>query len=100
MEQDRHVTRGDAERGGDVLAVDLVQHPQCHHGPLHLAERGDAAAQPDLILGRRQQLLDGAWGPDWFGDERTVDVHVRQLRKKLGDDLPLATVWGVGYRLG
>ena len=48
----------------------------------------------------RQQLLDGAWGPDWFGDERTVDVHVRQLRKKLGTDLPLATVWGVGYRLG
>jgi DNA-binding response OmpR family regulator len=48
----------------------------------------------------RQQLLDGVWGPDWFGDARTVDVHVRQLRKKLGTDLPLATVWGVGYRLG
>jgi DNA-binding response OmpR family regulator len=48
----------------------------------------------------RQQLLDGVWGPDWYGDERTVDVHVRQLRKKLGDDLPIATVWGVGYRLG
>jgi DNA-binding response OmpR family regulator len=48
----------------------------------------------------RQQLLDGVWGPDWYGDERTVDVHVRQLRKKLGDELPLATVWGVGYRLG
>ena len=48
----------------------------------------------------RQQLLDGVWGADWYGDERTVDVHVRQLRKKLGDDLPLATVWGVGYRLG
>lgn len=48
----------------------------------------------------RQQLLDGVWGPGWVGDERTVDVHVRQLRRKLGDDLPLATVWGVGYRLG
>ncbi|MHB8681907.1 MAG: response regulator transcription factor [Acidimicrobiales bacterium] len=48
----------------------------------------------------RRQLLDGVWGPDWYGDERTVDVHVRQLRKKLGDDLPLSTVWGVGYRLG
>jgi DNA-binding response OmpR family regulator len=47
----------------------------------------------------RQQLLDGVWGPDWYGDERTVDVHVRQLRRKLGTDLPLATVWGVGYRL-
>lgn len=48
----------------------------------------------------RQQILDGAWGPDWFGDVRTVDVHIRQLRKKLGSDLPLATVRGVGYRLG
>ena len=48
----------------------------------------------------RQQLLDGVWGHGWFGDERTVDVHVRQLRKKLGPGLPLATVWGVGYRLG
>ena len=52
-----------------------------------------------LALSRRQ-LLDGAWGADWIGDERTVDVHVRQLRKKLGDGLPLVTVWGVGYRLG
>jgi DNA-binding response OmpR family regulator len=52
-----------------------------------------------LALSRRQ-LLDGAWGTDWVGDERTVDVHVRQLRKKLGDALPLDTVWGIGYRLG
>ena len=47
----------------------------------------------------RRQLIDGVWGPDWYGDDRTVDVHVRQLRKKLGDDFPLTTVWGVGYRL-
>jgi len=48
----------------------------------------------------RRQLIDGVWGPEWEGDDRTVDVHVRQLRKKIGDDLPLATVWGTGYRLG
>jgi DNA-binding response OmpR family regulator len=48
----------------------------------------------------RQQLLDAVWGADGYGDERTVDVHVRQLRKKLGPDLPLAKVWGIGYRLG
>jgi DNA-binding response OmpR family regulator len=48
----------------------------------------------------RQQLLDGVWGADWYGDERTVDVHVAQLRKKFGPDFPLATVWGVGYRFG
>ncbi len=48
----------------------------------------------------RQQLLDLAWGVDWIGDPRTVDVHVRQLRRKLGDDLPLVTIRGAGYRLG
>jgi DNA-binding response OmpR family regulator len=47
----------------------------------------------------RQQLLDGAWGLDFTGDARTVDVHVRQLRRKLGAGLGLSTVWGVGYRL-
>ena len=52
------------------------------------------------IVRTRQQLLDAVWGAGWFGDERTVDVHVRQLRRKLGDALPLATVWGVGYRCG
>jgi DNA-binding response OmpR family regulator len=51
-----------------------------------------------LVL-TRKQLLDGVWGPEWYGDDRTVDVHVRQLRKKLTDEFPLATVWGVGYRL-
>jgi DNA-binding response OmpR family regulator len=57
------------------------------------------AANQGLVY-TRQQLLDAVWGPGWYGDERTVDVHVRQLRKKLGDALPLKTVWGVGYRCG
>jgi DNA-binding response OmpR family regulator len=52
------------------------------------------------IVFSRQQLLDAVWGTGWFGDERTVDVHVRQLRRKLGDALPLTTIWGVGYRCG
>ncbi len=56
------------------------------------------AAHRGLALSRRQ-LLDGVWGDGWIGDDRTVDVHVRQLRKKLGDALHLETVWGVGYRL-
>ncbi|MYA84248.1 MAG: response regulator transcription factor [Acidimicrobiaceae bacterium] len=51
-----------------------------------------------LALSRRQ-LLDGVWGYDWVGDERTVDVHVLQLRKKLGETLRVTTVRGVGYRL-
>jgi len=51
-----------------------------------------------LALSRRQ-LLDGVWGYDWVGDERTVDVHVLQLRKKLGTALRVTTVRGLGYRL-
>ena len=51
-----------------------------------------------LALSRRQ-LLDGVWGYDWVGDERTVDVHVLQLRKKLGNALRVTTVRGLGYRL-
>ena len=47
----------------------------------------------------RAQILSAVWGYDYFGETRTVDVHVRQLRKKL-DGLALETVWGVGYRLG
>jgi DNA-binding response OmpR family regulator len=46
----------------------------------------------------RSQILQAVWGYDYFGETRTVDVHVRQLRKKL-DGLPLETVWGVGYRI-
>ena len=56
------------------------------------------AENPGLVLSRRQ-LLDGVWGFNWVGDERTVDVHVFQLRKKLGDALRVTTVRGVGYRL-
>lgn len=56
------------------------------------------AENSGLALSRRQ-LLDSVWGADWIGDDRTVDVHVRQLRKKLGDGFALTTVWGIGYRL-
>jgi len=56
------------------------------------------AAHRGLALTRRQ-LLDAVWGEGWIGDDRTVDVHIRQLRKKVGDGLQLDTVWGVGYRL-
>lgn len=46
----------------------------------------------------RSQILEAVWGYDYFGETRTVDVHVRQLRKKL-EGIPLETVWGVGYRM-
>ncbi|MGD2102816.1 MAG: response regulator transcription factor [Acidimicrobiia bacterium] len=47
----------------------------------------------------RSQILEAVWGYEYFGETRTVDVHIRQLRKKL-DGIPIETVWGVGYRLG
>jgi len=58
---------------------------------------------PNATLSR-QQLLDHVWGPAWFGDDHVVDVHVSNLRKKLGDDPRspqyVRTVRGFGYRLG
>ena len=51
-----------------------------------------------LVL-TRDQLLERVWGYTFAGDTRTVDVHVRQLRRKLGDECPVATVWGVGYKV-
>jgi DNA-binding response OmpR family regulator len=56
------------------------------------------AERPGLALSR-QQILDGVWGYDWFGDARTVDVHIAQVRKKLGGSVDITTVRGVGYRL-
>ncbi len=50
------------------------------------------------IVLSRGQLLEAVWGYDYFGETRTVDVHVRQLRKKL-PDIPIETVWGVGYKM-
>jgi DNA-binding response OmpR family regulator len=90
---------------GDDYQVDITRREARLHGePIALATRefdllAHLARNQGIALSR-QQLLDSVWGADFHGDDRTVDVHVRQLRKKLGDDLPLATVWGIGYRLG
>ena len=51
-----------------------------------------------LVL-TRDQLLERVWGYTFAGDTRTVDVHVRQLRRKIGDTCPVVTVWGVGYKV-
>lgn len=47
----------------------------------------------------RQQLLEHVWGYNFFGDTRTVDVHINQVRKKVGNAAEIETVWGVGYKL-
>ena len=58
------------------------------------------AASPNRVF-TRNQLLDEVWGFDYFGDSRTVDVHIKRLREKLegvSDQWSIKTVWGVGYK--
>ena len=58
------------------------------------------ASTPNLVY-TRNQLLDEVWGFDYFGDSRTVDVHIKRLRDKVDNVSPewsLKTVWGVGYK--
>ena len=58
------------------------------------------ASAPNRVY-TRNQLLDEVWGFDYFGDSRTVDVHIKRLREKLegvSDQWRLKTVWGVGYK--
>jgi len=59
------------------------------------------ASHPSMVF-TREQLLEQVWGYDYFGDSRTVDVHVKRLREKLteGESLGwlIKTVWGVGYK--
>jgi len=58
------------------------------------------ASNPGRVF-TRDQLLDEVWGFDYFGDSRTVDVHVKRLREKLegvSEEWQLKTVWGVGYK--
>lgn len=58
------------------------------------------ASSPNRVF-TRAQLLDDVWGFDYFGDTRTVDVHIKRLREKLegvSDKWEVKTVWGVGYK--
>jgi DNA-binding response OmpR family regulator len=61
------------------------------------------SAEPRVAFSRAQ-LVQRVWGPDWFGDDHLVDVHIANLRRKLGDDSAapkfVRTVRGVGYRMG
>ena len=92
----------------DGLLVDAARHLVAVDGaPIDLTatEFGVLAAlarDPGVVLSR-QQLLDAAWGDDWTGGERTLEVHIANMRRKLGDDPAqprfVETVRGVGYRL-
>jgi len=57
------------------------------------------ASSPNQVF-TREQLLDHIWGYEYVGDTRTVDVHVKRIREKIGDSeyWNLSTVWGIGYK--
>jgi DNA-binding response OmpR family regulator len=64
----------------------------------------DALSEQPKVSLSRDQLLERVWGPNWFGDDHVIDVHVSNLRQKLGDDprspAYVRTVRGFGYRMG
>lgn len=86
------------------VAVDLARREvRVHNEPVAFTTKEFdllqfLAERPGRALSR-QQILDGVWGYDWFGDARTVDVHIAQVRKKLNNAAEIATVRGLGYRL-
>jgi len=101
--------RSEAEEGKDAysdarVSVDFADmRVECDGNAIKLT-RKEFALFEHLVknMGRvatRQQLLDNVWGYSYFGDTRTLDVHIRRLRQKLGEcGSGIETVVGVGYR--
>ena len=90
----------------DKLVVDLDSYELIVDGtkidtpPKEMELLFHLASAPNRVY-TRNQLLDEVWGFDYFGDSRTVDVHIKRLREKLegvSDQWRLKTVWGVGYK--
>lgn len=100
---------GEAVRRFGGLEIDPIGHEVWLHGvaveltPIEFELLDVLSAEPRVAF-TRLQLLDRVWGPSWFGDDHVVDVHIANLRSKLGDDPSdpryLRTVRGVGYRMG
>jgi len=109
LRRPRTSTSDDATRRFGALAIDsLAREVTVAAEPVALTRLefdllDTLSAAPRVAFSRRQ-LLERVWGPSWFGDDHVVDVHIANLRRKLGDD-PNApryvrTVRGVGYRMG
>ena len=88
------------------LTVNLSDYTVTYHGksiefpPRELELLYYLASNPNKVF-TREQLLEQVWGFDFFGDSRTVDVHVKRIREKLNldnDNWQIKTVWGVGYK--
>lgn len=90
----------------DNLELDLTRYDLKVHGELVEAPPKEMellyflASHPGRVF-TRDQLLDEVWGFEYYGDSRTIDVHVKRLREKLegaSEEWSLKTVWGVGYK--
>lgn len=95
-------------RFGDLVVDPAAREVSCAGEPVDLTRTefdllDVLSAHPGVVF-TRQRLLESVWGQDWFGDDHVVDVHVANLRRKLGDDAQssryIRTVRGVGYRMG
>ncbi len=102
---------GEAESSGKNISYDkltinldsyelLVDGKRIDTPPKEMELLYHLAGSPNRVF-TRNQLLDEVWGFDYFGDSRTVDVHIKRLREKLegvSEQWSLKTVWGVGYK--
>jgi DNA-binding response OmpR family regulator len=100
---DRRLDAGEELRHGDLLVNAarrevLVGDEEIQLAPKEFDLLWELLYHRGIVL-TRDQLLERVWGYTFAGDTRTVDVHVRQVRRKLGDASPIVTVWGVGYKV-
>ena len=105
----KHNTSGNMDKlqvRFDKLSINLTNYELVVNGvrvdtpPKELELIYHLASNPNRVY-TRDQLLDEVWGFDYYGDSRTVDVHVKRLREKLenvSEEWCLKTVWGVGYK--
>ena len=106
MRRTDHVGPADKKLTFDKLIINLDSYELVVDGkkidtpPKEMELLYHLASSPNRVF-TRNQLLDEVWGFDYFGDSRTVDVHIKRLREKLegvSDQWNLKTVWGVGYK--
>jgi DNA-binding response OmpR family regulator len=100
---DRRLDGGEELRHGDLVINAgrrevLVGDDEIQLAPKEFDLLWELLDHRGIVL-TRDQLLERVWGYTFAGDTRTVDVHVRQIRRKLGDASPIVTVWGVGYKV-
>ena len=106
MRRTDHVGPADKKLTFDKLVINLDSYELVVDGkkidtpPKEMELLYHLASSPNRVF-TRNQLLDEVWGFDYFGDSRTVDVHIKRLREKLegvSEQWNLKTVWGVGYK--